>query len=139
MWIDARGSTVLPTPECQRLLAVAAKDGGVGRLGVPTAQAPIVLPVNFALQDRNVVTRVGSGLSRSADGRLVAFEVDHVDPAAGVAWSVLARGLATLVEHPDDGELAAAHPFVPEPGGMVLVVRPDVLTGRRFTFDPART
>jgi nitroimidazol reductase NimA-like FMN-containing flavoprotein (pyridoxamine 5'-phosphate oxidase superfamily) len=125
---------VLPSPECMRLLAVAAKDGGIGRIGVSTDQAPVVIPVNFTLHDDQILVRMGTGFfSQAAAGHLVAFEVDNVDSDAGVAWSVLVRGLATLIESPTEIEFAAApHPLVPEPGDMVLVVRPDILTGRRF-------
>jgi hypothetical protein len=45
---------------------------------------------------------------------------------------VLARGLAALVESPTEARLAAVRPLVPEPGDMILTIRPDVLTGRRF-------
>jgi nitroimidazol reductase NimA-like FMN-containing flavoprotein (pyridoxamine 5'-phosphate oxidase superfamily) len=134
MWIDGKGSTVLPTPECRRLLALAAKEDGIGRLGIATDQAPVVVPVNFALRDGEVLIRVGPGFfPRAATGHLVAFEVDHVNRKTGVAWSVMVRGLATLIESPTEGDLAAAaHPLVQEPGDMVLVIRPDILTGRRF-------
>jgi hypothetical protein len=134
MWVDARGSTVIPAPECMQLLAVSAKESGIGRLGVPTVQAPVVIPVNFALHGEQILIRVGIGFfSQAAAGHLVAFEVDHVDSDAGRAWSVLVRGLATLIESPTEDDFAAApHPLVPEPGDMVLVVRPDILTGRRF-------
>jgi nitroimidazol reductase NimA-like FMN-containing flavoprotein (pyridoxamine 5'-phosphate oxidase superfamily) len=133
MWKDAKGSTVLPVPECKRLLAGMAKSGGVGRLGIATDRAPVVIPVNFTLHDSRVLVRVGTGfLAQASAGHLVAFEVDHVDSGAGVAWSVLVRGLATLIESPTETELAAVHPLVPEPEDMVLVIRPDILTGRRF-------
>jgi hypothetical protein len=134
MWIDAKGSTVLPAPECKRLLAVAGKEGRIGRIGIATDQAPVVIPVNFTIHAGQVVLRVGAGFfSQAAAGELVAFEVDHIDEAGGHAWSVLVRGLASLIEAPTEIELAAAAtPFVPEPGDMVLTVRPDILTGRRF-------
>ena len=134
MWIDTHGSTVLEVPECMRLLALAAKEGGIVRIGVPTDQAPVIIPVNFAVHGNQVLLRIGAGfLSRAAAGRLVAFEVDHVDDATATAWSVLVRGLASLTDSPTPEELAAAaHPFVPRPGNMVLVIRPDVTTGRRF-------
>ncbi len=133
MWIDAKGSTVLPEPECKRLLAVAAKDDPIGRLGVSRDGAPLVVPVNFTLEDGQVLTRVSRGtLSRAAAGQLVAFEVDKVDGASGTAWSVLVRGLATLIESPTQAQLAMTPSFVPKPGEMVLVVRPDIVTGRRF-------
>ena len=137
--MDRKGSTVLHAPECMRLLAVAAKDTGLGRIGVPTDQAPVVVPVNFGIQDRCIFIRVGPGFfSRAAEGHLVAFEVDHVDTQEGVAWSVLARGLATLVESPTEGEVdIVARPLVPEPGHMILTIRPHVLTGRRFELHRA--
>ena len=139
MWIDAKGSTVLPSPECMRLLAVGAKEGGIGRVGIATDQAPVILPVNFALRDGLVLVRVGTGfLSQAVGGHLVAFEVDHIDSDAGAAWSVLVRGLATLAEVPSPSELeAAGRPLVPEPGDMVLTIRPDVVTGRRFDLRDA--
>ncbi len=134
MWIDAKGSTVLPPPECLRLLAVGAKEDGIGRIGIATDQAPVIIPVNFTLLDGQVLVRVGTGfLSQAAGGHLVAFEVDHIDSDTGTVWSVLVRGLATLVEAPNQTQLeAAGHPLVPEPGDMVLILRPDVITGRRF-------
>jgi nitroimidazol reductase NimA-like FMN-containing flavoprotein (pyridoxamine 5'-phosphate oxidase superfamily) len=138
MWIDGRGTTVLPVAECKRLLAVAAGDGGIGRLGVATDQAPVVVPVNFSLCDDGVMVRTGPGfLSQAAAGRLVAFEVDQLDPGSGTAWSVLVRGLATLIDSPTPNQLETApHPLVPEPGDLLLVVRPDVITGRRFECQP---
>ncbi len=134
MWIDGKGSTVLGAVECKRLLALRAEERGVGRLGIATDQAPVVVPVNFTFHDGRILARVGAGfISSTADGHLVAFEVDDVDTRAGIAWSVLVRGLATLVESPTEAELAAAAiPLVPEPGDMVLVIRPDTVTGRRF-------
>ena len=139
MWIDESGTTVLPSSECKRLLALTAKEGGIGRLGIPTDQAPVVLPVNFSYGDGEVVIRTGTGfLTSSGAGRLVAFEVDHVDAEDRTAWSVLVRGLATLIESPTREELqAAAHPLVPEPGDMLLVIRPDIVTGRRFQIHRA--
>ena len=139
MWIDAKGSTVLPSPECMRLLAVRAKEGGIGRIGITTDRAPVIIPVNFTLRDGHVVVRVGAGfLAQAAGGHLAAFEVDHIDSDAGMAWSVLVRGLATLVEAPSEFELeVAGHPLVPEPGDMVLILRPDVITGRHFALHHA--
>ena len=140
MWIDGRGSTVITTVECKRLLALRAKEWGVGRLGIATDQAPVVIPVNFTFHDDQILARVGAGfLSSTTAGHLVAFEVDDVDTQAGIAWSVLVRGLATLIESPTEEELAAAAiPLVPEPGDMVLVIRPDTVSGRRFEVQRTR-
>jgi hypothetical protein len=140
MWIDSQGTTVLPAAECRRLLALAAKEHGIGRLGISTDQAPVIIPVNFTLVDGRIMVRTGPGFSSGAsDGHLVAFEVDHIDPVTGTAWSVLVRGLASLIRVPGGATLAAAaHPMVPEPGDMVLEVRPDLLTGRQFTLSSGR-
>jgi uncharacterized protein len=134
MWIDQRGSEVLTVPECHRLLAIAAQEGKIGRLAVSGEGAPVVVPVNFAVHDRQVVIRIGGGsLADSVGGRLVAFETDDLDRASGQAWSVLVRGLASTVEGSatmDPSHLP--HPLVRTPGHTTVVVRPDVVSGRRF-------
>jgi len=142
MWIDQRGSEVLTVPECHRLLALAAKNGKIGRLAVRGDDAPIVVPVNFAVHDRQVIMRLGPGqLAQSAIGSLVAFETDEVDVSTGTAWSVLVRGLATLAEplDPQQGsgqEAGLPHPLVPVAGTTMVAVRPDVVSGRRFVLQP---
>jgi len=138
MGVDERGSDILPRPDCLRLLATASKDGLVGRLGVSTQEAPVIQPVNFAYRDRRIVLRLGRGLmADAAAGALVAFEVDHLDRKARVAWSVLARGLATPLEEFERlGETyIAPTPLVPTPGDTILVIRLELVTGRRFRLD----
>jgi nitroimidazol reductase NimA-like FMN-containing flavoprotein (pyridoxamine 5'-phosphate oxidase superfamily) len=140
MWTDERGSELLPLAECVRLLATAAKGGLTGRLGISTAQAPIIQPVNFTYHERRIVIRLGSGhLVDIISGSLVAFEVDDVDRDAHKAWSVLVRGLATPLEESEREVIAkvAPEPLVPSPGDMVFVVRLDVVTGRRFPLHKA--
>ena len=134
MWLDRKGSMVVDVPECRRLLAVASKLELIGRIGISTAQAPVIIPVNFTLCEGQIDVVVGSGfLTGSAADQLVAFEVDHVDLETGWAWSVLARGLATLSDHLTEDELeSGARPLVPVPGDQRLTIRADVLTGRRF-------
>src|SRR5271166_1471007 len=58
MWIDQRGSEVLGAPECHRLLALAAKEVGYGRLAVSREGAPVVVPVNFAWHEHQVLVRL---------------------------------------------------------------------------------
>ncbi|HTZ08820.1 MAG TPA: pyridoxamine 5'-phosphate oxidase family protein [Acidimicrobiales bacterium] len=139
MWVDRRGSEIIPLSECLRLLAVAAKEGAVGRLAVSCAQAPLVAPVNFTYRDRCVVVRLGEGTMASAvTGSLVAFETDAVDAPSGTAWSVLVRGLAADVDGPErlGAALMAPVPMVPSPGDRVIAIRADVVTGRRFRVGP---
>ena len=135
MWIDQRGSEVLAEAECHQLLAMAAKEAAIGRLAVNGEGAPIVVPVNFAVQDHQILIRIGAGtLADLAIGHLVAFEIDEGTRAASRAWSVLVRGLASMVETTVKDPNQLPHPLVQTPGDPVLAVRPDVVSGRRFSL-----
>jgi hypothetical protein len=134
MWIDQRGSEIVAAPECLRLVALAAKEGHIGRLAVNGTQSPLVVPVNFTVHDHSVLIRIGPGrLSETLPESLVSFEVDRVDPDRGEAWSVLIRGLASAFDpNLANGTVVVPQPLVPTPGEITLSVRPDVITGRRF-------
>jgi hypothetical protein len=60
---------------------------------------------------------------------VVAFEVEDVD--AELPWSVLVRGLA-LHEEDRPGEVRQPLPRVARPGGMLIRIRSDAVTGRRL-------
>ncbi len=125
-------------PACIELLQAGAEAGLIGRLVISTDKAPIVEPVAFDYEDRAIVVHPGDGmLTDSAPGSLVAFEVDHVDVATRDAWTVLVRGLATSRE--ETYQSRTAHDLirarVPANGTRLLVVRLDVVTGRRFKLE----
>ncbi len=131
-------SEVLLFPECIELLEAAAEDGLIGRLAVSTDKAPIVEPVAFDYEDRAIVVHPGGGmLADSAPGSLVAFEVDYVDMATLDAWTVLVRGLATSRDetHQSRTPLDLLRAGVQVNGTRLLVVRLDVVTGRRFVLE----
>ena len=114
MWIDQRGSEILPWPECLRLLALAAKEDQFGRLAVNGGESPLVVPLNFTFHDRTLLVRIGPGRMRDLiPGSLVAFEVDRVEPDLGMAWSVLVRGLALELAADDSLAARAPTPWVP--------------------------
>jgi hypothetical protein len=145
--VDVSASETLLFPECIELIATAANDGLIGRLAMSTDRAPIVEPVTFDYEDRAIIVHPGTGLlAESAPGSLVAFEVDDVDKLTFEAWSVLVRGLAISRELTSSSE-DAYRPRTPldllnarEPKAVktVLVVRLDVVTGRRFVLDRPR-
>jgi hypothetical protein len=142
VWIDQRGSEILPQNECLRLLAVAAQSHDIGRLGVSTSTSPIIVPVNFAYHNAGVVCRIGPGtLADKATGSLVAFEVDRVDDERRSVWSVLLRGLARELSADELSGLGSQQfpvPLVRHAGDLVIFVRGEVITGRRFSVgDPA--
>jgi hypothetical protein len=130
MWIDERGSSVLGTGECRRLLALGSKERRHGHLGVGQPGAPLVLPLDYTVRGPDVVVRMGEGLfARVEQAGLVAFQVDG--ETGGDDWSVLVRGLA-LAEDEDGGGGALPVPRVASPGHRLVRIRADVVTGRRF-------
>jgi hypothetical protein len=132
VWIDHHGSEVLPLSECLRLLALAAKAEGVGRLAVSRPDAaPLIWPVNFAYEHLRVLVRIGDGdMADAASGALVAFETDRIDRVVGSAWSVLVRGLATATTDHTFAEIGSGLD-APDSGYRILAIRADVVTGRR--------
>jgi pyridoxamine 5'-phosphate oxidase-like protein len=138
MWIDERGSEVLGHPECRRLLALGAKEHRHGHLGIAGEGAPVVLPVDYAMDDLGIIVRVGEGLFYALADRLVAFQVDGRSAVPGLCgpederlWSVLVQGLATE----EAGLTPPIHlpvPEVAEPGHRIVRIRTDVIAGRRL-------
>jgi|SRR5579862_1769809 len=141
MWVDQRGSEVLPRGEALRLLAIAARRGMIGRLAISTYAAPLVQPVSFEFTNGLVVARIGAGfIGDVVPGHLVAFEVDGIDSASGaesgMAWSVLVRGLASI-GLPEDAAGGTDHPTsaaAVRTDTHIVSIRPDVVAGRRFSW-----
>jgi nitroimidazol reductase NimA-like FMN-containing flavoprotein (pyridoxamine 5'-phosphate oxidase superfamily) len=126
--------TELSRTECGDLLSTH----GVGRLAVPTAQGPLIVPVNYSVIDGTIVFRTARGTTPSlAVGSPVALEIDRIDDAFSQGWSVLVRGHARMVTDVGEAQLLArrAH-STPWAGGRRDVwvrVRPYAVTGRRIT------
>ena len=99
MDFDRNGFEVLSRQECLRLL----RSSGVGRIGLTSGALPVILPVNYACIDDDVVVRTSRGtkLSAAADSAVVAFEVDQIDPPDRRSWSVMVTGVAEQVTDPD--------------------------------------
>ncbi|WP_340384280.1 pyridoxamine 5'-phosphate oxidase family protein [Streptomyces sp. SS7] len=125
--------TELTRTECGDLLATH----GVGRLAVPTAQAPVIVPVNYSVVDGMIVFRTARGATPSlAVGCPVAFEVDRIDDVFSEGWSVLVRGHARMVTDLDEAQrLARQVHSAPWAGGRRDVwvrIQPYAVTGRRI-------
>jgi nitroimidazol reductase NimA-like FMN-containing flavoprotein (pyridoxamine 5'-phosphate oxidase superfamily) len=80
--------------ECLGLL----EPGGVGRVGVMSAEGIVMLPVNYAIAANTVVFRTAPDtlLAAEANGP-ASFEADRIDEADREGWSVLVQGHAHLV------------------------------------------
>lgn len=120
---------MLEFAECRQLLAIGAAQHRIGHLGIPSTEAPTVLPVDYAIDGPDVVIQVGEGLFENVVGQLVAFEVEADDEER--AWSVLVRGLAQEVP-PGDHPAKLPSPRAAEPGHKLVRIRSDIMTGRRL-------
>jgi nitroimidazol reductase NimA-like FMN-containing flavoprotein (pyridoxamine 5'-phosphate oxidase superfamily) len=109
----------------------------VGRLAFVDDNGPIVLPVNFFLDNHLVIIRTDEGtkLSLARHGGRVAFEVDAIEAVTGLALSVLIRGEAIEVTDQLEVDRLSRLPLRPwAPGRKSHIVRilPAMITGRRF-------
>ena len=143
---DAAGRAVahldpLDRDECLRLLGTAV----VGRIGLVVDGRPVILPVNFALDGDKVVFRTAEGTVLTQTSMApVAFEVDHVDEAGRVGWSVLVRGVARDIGDaldPTSERLRNLSLVSWAPGTRArwFHVVAEEVTGRRLRLGPAPT
>jgi hypothetical protein len=135
MWIDERGSEVLDVPECRRLLAVGAKQGRLGHLGIGAEGGPLVVPVNYRVYGPDLVIRIGEGLFGHVEqAGQVSLEVDDGDSTP--PWSVLVRGLA-IEETAAEAGADPPVPAVADAGRRFIRIRADRVTGRRLGSAPS--
>jgi nitroimidazol reductase NimA-like FMN-containing flavoprotein (pyridoxamine 5'-phosphate oxidase superfamily) len=97
--IEGRTWTELLSPErCWEAAATTV----VGRLAVIIDGAPEIYPVNYVVDERTIVFRTGPGtkLRAAAAAPVVTFEVDSVDEARRMGWSVVIQGRAKEITDP---------------------------------------
>ncbi len=130
---------VSSTAECEQLL----RSANLGRLAPMVDGQPEVFPVNYAFAEGLVVFRTSSGLTMKwAPLSRVAFDIDQVDIAHGVAWSVVVKGAAHDLSSTLDELSARLRNMVVKsqaPGAheALMAIYPDSISGRRFGFAPA--
>lgn len=92
----------LSRDDCRSLLATVP----VGRVGISIEALPVVLPVNFAIVEVDIVFRTvyGTKFHAATAGSVLAFEADGYETSGRSGWSVLVQGKAVVVTDP--GELA---------------------------------
>jgi nitroimidazol reductase NimA-like FMN-containing flavoprotein (pyridoxamine 5'-phosphate oxidase superfamily) len=131
------GAELLDDDQCLALLAATS----FGRVGVTIGALPVILPVNFAVHDGDIVfaTRTGTKLRAAVRQAIIAFEVDAIDPATRSGWSVLAVGSCGEVTDPAlCSELQSClDPYLAERDHVVRMT-PEFLSGRRI-IPPANT
>jgi nitroimidazol reductase NimA-like FMN-containing flavoprotein (pyridoxamine 5'-phosphate oxidase superfamily)/DNA-binding XRE family transcriptional regulator len=126
--------TELPQEECEELLAAHS----MGRIAVATPEGPAIVPVDYTVDDGGVVFRTEPGATPSfAEGEEVAFEVDRLDEAQHVGWSVMVAGHAREVTDPAAVERLverANASWAAGERGMWVRVEPERVSGRRVSL-----
>lgn len=126
------GVEVVERRGCLELLAGEV----LGRIGIVEGGAPLILPVNYALDGEAIVFRTGPGSKLdSAHGSAACFEVDAFDREGRSGWSVVVRGRLEEITTADQPALdrveKLADPWLGERPSVVRLV-PQVITGRRI-------
>lgn len=120
----------LSEADCLELLG----EHHVGRVAYCDQDGPVVIPVNYVVEDRGVLLRLSPHASlaphlRSADA---SFQIDEFDDYTQSGWSVLLRGHATYVDiadHPDAVELI---PWAEGQRSLLVRIAAREITGRRL-------
>lgn len=97
--VDRTGIEILDRDACLGLLAQDV----VGRLAVVSGNAPMIVPINYALDGEDIVFRTATGTKLDRGPRAPAcFEIDGLDRALHTGWSVVVAGRLERVEESDD-------------------------------------
>ena len=109
--MTSRGLEEVDTDECYILI----RGRSLGRVGVKLAEELAILPVYYAVLDRDIVFRTdpGTKLTAAVLNERVAFEVDNAVPA----WSVLLSGYAHEIRESAEQATARARLGIDWPAG----------------------
>ncbi|HEY7485190.1 MAG TPA: pyridoxamine 5'-phosphate oxidase family protein [Streptosporangiaceae bacterium] len=134
---DSTDLEVLCRDECLALAATVP----IGRIVFTERALPAVQPVNFILDDGQVIIRTapGSKLAAATSNAIVAFEVDEFDAHSEAGWSVTFVGRAQSVRDPAESARLATLPlrsWAPGDRDRYIRIRPEHVSGRRI---PAAT
>lgn len=127
---------ILGRDECLDLLRTQP----VARLGLSIHALPVIVPVNFVVDDDQIVicTAAGSKLVAACHHSVVALEVDEYDAMNHSGWSVLVQGGSRVID--DAAEVDGARelwlrPWANESADMWIAVSTDLISGRRIRHD----
>lgn len=124
--------TVLSTDDCWERL----RGQEFGRLAYHLTDEVHIVPINYAVDEGRILFRTaeGSKLLGVVMDTDVAFEIDLVDEEAEVAWSVVARGRASVLEGDParQADNLRLRPWIDTEKFNIVAVEVDELSGRQF-------
>jgi nitroimidazol reductase NimA-like FMN-containing flavoprotein (pyridoxamine 5'-phosphate oxidase superfamily) len=116
--------------ESRDLARIAWTAGGGG---------PQILPVNYVTHDNSLWLRTTahSSMAEQIDESRVALEVDDLDPATHVGWSVVLHGRAEAFYREDEvpAEVTALRSWAGGQRPLWIQVRAELITGKRLAED----
>ncbi len=124
---------VLDQEECRSLLGSRP----VGRLGLSENALPVVLPVNFVVDEDRIlfISDDGVKLRAAREGAVACLEVDSYDTMRHSGWSVLVTGrLAEIPPGPrrDRAEQMALQAWALPAARHYVELGIDLMSGRRI-------
>ncbi len=125
-----RGLIRLEPGQCWALLRTRS----IGRLAVPrTGAGPLVVPVAYAVDGGTILFRTASGTKLDAAlAGPVSFQVDDIDPAHRLGWSVLVDGTAVVAWAHGDEPLET---WASWPTPFTIRVVPTEISGRELGLE----
>jgi nitroimidazol reductase NimA-like FMN-containing flavoprotein (pyridoxamine 5'-phosphate oxidase superfamily) len=128
-----RDLAVLDREDCLGLL----RDHYLGRIGLSVGALPVVVPVNYAVDDDRVLlcSEPGLKLEAARKGVVACLEIDDFDPLDHSGWSVLVTG--RLDELTDPAEIRRAErlpltPWTPMSDPHYMTLSTELVSGRRL-------
>ena len=120
----------LSQDECRTRL----RGGGVGILALCGIAAPVLRPVNFALDRDHVVIRTGEGriLEAAQGGEPASFVICETDRLEHVGWSVVVTGVLTEHSSAGDASELPLRPWARAEKHHFVGLRIEEISGRRI-------
>ncbi|GAA2757638.1 pyridoxamine 5'-phosphate oxidase family protein [Actinopolymorpha rutila] len=130
---DAKSVEVLDKGECEKYL----RESLIGRVVFVDSLLLAAHPVRYVVEGHCILFRTDHGAKlRAADRhKMLAFEIDDIDPITGHGWSVVASGFAEHVTDPCEVERLTEIvpiPWAPTDRTDVIRLFVDLYQGRRY-------
>jgi nitroimidazol reductase NimA-like FMN-containing flavoprotein (pyridoxamine 5'-phosphate oxidase superfamily) len=121
----------LGEPECLELLA----EHHVGRVAYCDDLGPVVLPVNYAVDQGTILIQTSphSTLASRLRTAPASFQIDEFDEYTQTGWSVLVRGSAAYVDPTDlPADEDRTHTWAEGQRTQHIRITPHDISGRRL-------